>query len=52
LPVRLRVERPLETGGVSAELQLGDEARFFPSDEALASWSAQALQGRAVIVYD
>ena len=52
LPVRLRVERPLETGGVSAELQLGDEARFFPSDEALASWSAQALHGRAVIVYD
>ncbi len=52
LPVRLRVERQLEAGGVSAELQLGDEARFFPSDEALASWSAQALHGRAVIVYD
>jgi DNA polymerase-3 subunit alpha len=52
LPVRLRVERQLEAGGVSAELQLGDEARFFPSDEALASWSAQALHGRAVIVYE
>jgi DNA polymerase-3 subunit alpha len=52
LPVRLRVERQLEAGGVSAELQLGDEARFFPSDEALASWSAQAQHGRAVIVYD
>ncbi len=52
LPVRLKLERPLEAGGVSAELQLGDEARFFPSDEALASWSAQALYGRAVIVYD
>ncbi len=52
LPVRLRLERHLETGGVSAELQLGDEARFFPSDAALASWSAQASQGRADIVYE
>jgi DNA polymerase-3 subunit alpha len=52
LPVRLRVERQLEEGGVSAELQLGDEARFFPSDAALASWSAQASLGRADIVYE
>jgi DNA polymerase-3 subunit alpha len=34
------------------ELQLGDEARFFPSDAALARWSAQAAQGQAVIVYE
>jgi DNA polymerase-3 subunit alpha len=52
LTVRLRLERHLEAGGVSAELQLGDEARFFPSDAALASWAAQASQGRADIVYE
>jgi DNA polymerase-3 subunit alpha len=53
LPVRLSVERrDPEGGGVSAELQLGDAARFFPSDAALASWQAQADQGNAVIVYE
>ncbi|MHB1124221.1 MAG: DNA polymerase III subunit alpha [Ramlibacter sp.] len=35
-----------------AELQLGDEARFFPSDAALASWMAQADGGQAQIVYE
>jgi DNA polymerase-3 subunit alpha len=52
LPVRLSVERQHATVRARAELQLGDEARFFPSDAALASWSAQAAQGQAVIVYD
>jgi DNA polymerase-3 subunit alpha len=51
--VRLSVERrDPEGGGVSAELQLGDAARFFPSDAALASWQAQDDQGNAVIVYE
>ena len=48
LPVRLSLQR----GSVSAELQLGDAARFFPTDAALASWTAQADQGLAQIVYE
>jgi len=48
LPVRLSVLRE----HVSAELLLGEQAKFFPSDAALASWSAQAHQGKASIVYD
>ena len=35
-----------------AELALGDAAKFFPTDAALASWMAQADQGQAQIVYD
>jgi DNA polymerase-3 subunit alpha len=48
LPVRLALHRDR----VTAELQLGDEARFFPSDAALASWMAQADGGQAQIVYE
>jgi DNA polymerase III subunit alpha len=48
LGVRLSVRREAAT----AELQLGEEARFFPSDAALASWMAQADQGLAQIVYE
>ena len=33
-------------------LALGEEARFYPTDAALASWRAQADQGRAVIAYE
>ena len=38
--------------GAYAELQLGDAARFYPSDAALARWRSQADAGRAVIAYD
>jgi len=38
--------------GATAELHLGDDARFYPTDAALAGWRAQADQGRAVIAYD
>ena len=48
LGVRLHVLRE----GAQAELQLGDAARFYPSDAALASWMAQAHNGQARIVYD
>jgi DNA polymerase-3 subunit alpha len=48
LPVRLAVRREAAT----AELQLGEDAKFFPSDAALASWMAQADQGQAQIVYE
>ncbi|MBY4594455.1 DNA polymerase III subunit alpha [Ottowia caeni] len=56
LPVRLLLERRQEgqsgIKGVMAQLELGAEARFFPSDAALASWMAQADEGRATIVYE
>ena len=54
--VRLILER--RTGehngikGVMAQLQLGEGARFYPTDAALASWMAQADEGRAMIVYE
>lgn len=37
---------------VSAEVQLGPKAKFFPSDAALASWMAQVHEGQIQIVYD
>jgi len=48
LPVRLTMAR----GGAKVELQLGERAKFFPNDAALASWTAQAEAGQAVVVYD
>jgi DNA polymerase-3 subunit alpha len=48
LPVRLALKRD----GAQAEIQLGEDARFFPSDAALASWMAQADQGAAQIEYE
>ncbi|TAF83901.1 MAG: DNA polymerase III subunit alpha, partial [Curvibacter sp.] len=36
----------------AAELHLGESAKFFPSDAALASWRAQASGGVAAIAYD
>ena len=48
LAVRLNLRRP----DVVADLQLGEAARFFPSDAALASWTAQAHQGLVKIVYE
>ena len=47
LPVRLSVLR----NGAAADMVLGDAARFFPSDAALAGWMAQAEAGQARIVY-
>jgi DNA polymerase-3 subunit alpha len=64
LPVRLRVERrwdgaadatdapEADLAGVRYELALGDAARIFPSDAALAAWSAQAFEGQAEVVYE
>ena len=52
LPVRLLVERRAGGAGVMAQLQLGDQAQFFPSDAALASWVAQADAARAAVVYE
>lgn len=48
LGVRLLVQRDEAV----AELQLGEQAKFFPSDAALASWMAQAHEGRADVMYE
>ena len=48
LAVRLSLRRP----GAVADLHLGEAARFFPSDAALASWTAQAHKGLVKIVYE
>ncbi|HEU5294615.1 MAG TPA: DNA polymerase III subunit alpha [Burkholderiaceae bacterium] len=48
LPVRLCIER----SEARAELDLGDEGRFWPSDDALSRWKAVAHGGQAAIVYE
>jgi DNA polymerase III subunit alpha len=48
LPVRVRIERPTAT----AEIDLGDQGRFWPSDEALAAWAVLAPPGQVRIVYE
>ena len=48
LSVRLSLNRQ----GASAELQLGEAAKFYPSDAALASWMAQADKGQVKIESD
>jgi DNA polymerase-3 subunit alpha len=52
LGVRLSLLRHSDAGAATAELQLGEDARFFPSDAALAGWMAQAEQGKALIIYE
>ena len=48
LGVRLQVLRE----GANAEIELGEKAKFFPTDAALASWMAQAHQGQSQIIYE
>ncbi|MFZ3220512.1 MAG: DNA polymerase III subunit alpha [Rhodoferax sp.] len=56
LAVRLAVqcvgEASAECAGAMAELHLGENARFYPTDAALAGWRAQADQGKAAIAYE
>ena len=52
LPVRLSLRRQNNVGGATAEVQLGEAAKFFPTDAALASWMAQADRGLVQIVYE
>ena len=48
LPIRIHLLRE----NASAQIELGEQARFYPSDAALASWMAQAHDGQAQIVYE
>jgi DNA polymerase-3 subunit alpha len=52
LPQGLTVRLNLHREHASAELDLGEAAKFYPTDAALARWRAGASEGRAVIVYD
>ena len=58
LSVRLAVSRESGEGldgealRATAELQLGEAAKFFPTDAALAGWRSQAHQGLCAIVYE
>lgn len=52
LGVRLSLRREGPGIAAAAELQLGEDAKFFPTDAALAGWMAQADQGKALIVYE
>ncbi len=48
LSIRFRIRRP----GAMADVELGDEARFWPSDEALARWRGVAHGAAAYIAYE
>jgi DNA polymerase-3 subunit alpha len=48
LVVRLQLHRPSAYG----ELDLGEAARFYPSDEALQRWKRDAHSGQAQVVYE
>ena len=48
LAIRLRLQRSAAT----AEIDLGDAARFWPCDEALGRWRSIAQGGSATIVYE
>ena len=48
LTVRLQLLRDRASG----ELDLGDAARFYPTDAAIDRWRAGAHNGRAMVVYE
>ncbi len=52
MSVRMIVTRVADLGAVNAEIQLGDDAKFYPSDAALASWMAQIGVAKSLIVYE
>jgi DNA polymerase-3 subunit alpha len=52
LGVRLKLHCVGAEGAASAEMQLDEQARFYPSDAALSSWWAQAAPGSTEIIYE
>ena len=52
LRVRMGVRCQSDGAAAVAELQLGENARFYPSDAALAAWTAQVGAGAANVVYE
>jgi DNA polymerase-3 subunit alpha len=49
--VGLAVRLLLQRAGAQAELDLGEEGRFFPTDDALSKWR-EGSHGQAAIVYE
>ncbi|WP_040327946.1 DNA polymerase III subunit alpha [Acidovorax delafieldii] len=52
LRVRMGVRCVEPRGAAVAELQLGDASRFYPTDAALAAWSAGVGTGTATVIYE
>ena len=52
LPLGLGVRLALLREGAVGEIDLGDAARFYPSEAALQRWNAAASHGHAAVVYD
>ncbi|WP_404302554.1 DNA polymerase III subunit alpha [Alicycliphilus denitrificans] len=52
LRVRMGVHCTAAGGAATAELQLGEASRFFPSDAALAAWGVQVGSGNVSVVYE
>ena len=52
LPQGLTVRLALHRDAASGELDLGEAARFYPTDAALARWRAGAHRGHADVVYE
>jgi DNA polymerase-3 subunit alpha len=52
LPQGLTVRLQLNREAASGELDLGEAARFYPTDAALDRWRAGAHHGQAVVVYE
>ena len=52
LPQGLTVRLQLHRDAASGELDLGEAARFYPTDAALDRWRAGAHHGQAVVVYE
>jgi len=51
LPVRVVVERQSGDLGVRAELELGESAKIFPTDDAMALFRQLTPEGRPQVVY-
>ncbi len=52
LPQGLTIRLALHRERASGEVDLGEAARFYPTDEALARWRSGASQGKAEVVYE
>ena len=52
LPQGLTVRLELNREAASGELDLGEAARFYPTDAAIDRWRAGAHHGKAVVVYE
>ncbi len=52
LPQGLTVRLALHRDRASGEIDLGDAARFYPTDDALDRWRSSASQGKAEVVYE